>query len=90
MREACPRAGREPFPFIAPTQENRSFSPSISRLSGTVCAALRWTPDQFWDATPAELAAISAVFADNAPGHLGLAPLGTEQLEKLKETFPDG
>jgi uncharacterized phage protein (TIGR02216 family) len=55
-----------------------------------VCAVLGWTPEQFWNATPAELAVIFSVFSEIAPGHQNQAPLGTQQLEKLKETFPDG
>ncbi|WP_430428074.1 phage tail assembly chaperone [Parasphingorhabdus sp.] len=48
-----------------------------------------WTPDQFWNATPTELAAIFAAFADNGSGQFGHAPPGADQLAKLKETFPD-
>nr|WP_254305439.1 hypothetical protein [Sphingopyxis sp. BSNA05] len=33
------------------------------------------------------MATIFSVFAGSGPGQ---APLGTEQLEKLKEAFPDG
>ncbi|MEH6715313.1 phage tail assembly chaperone [Parasphingorhabdus flavimaris] len=97
MREPCPGEGRGPSPVIAsagpsgdglpPSRENRIFAVSASTLSGTVSAVLGWTPEQFWEATPAELAAIFSVFADN---HSGQRPLGTTQLEKLKEVFPDG
>lgn len=73
-----------------PSQENRTFAASASRLSGTVSAVLGWTPDQFWRATPAELAAIFSTFADNMAGLSGELPLGTAQMEKLKEVFPDG
>ena len=73
-----------------PAQGHCQFSVSAQKLSGMMCAVLGWTPEQFWDATPAELAAIFAVFPDNAPGHPGQTPLSIEQLEKLKEVFPDG
>ncbi|NCN84135.1 MAG: phage tail assembly chaperone [Sphingomonadales bacterium] len=66
------------------------FGTLVFQLSGTVSAVLGWTPEQFWNATPAELAAIFAAFSENTPGHQNQAPLGITQLEKLKETFPDG
>jgi hypothetical protein len=75
---------------LPPSRENRKFAASASQLSGTVSVVLGWAPDQFWDATPAELATIFTAFADNEPGHLSQSPLGIEQLEKLKESFPDG
>jgi len=68
-------------------REDRNFAATALRLSGTVSAVLGWTPKQFWEATPAELAAIFSAFADN---HSGQLPLGTKQFEKLKEAFPDG
>ena len=93
----CPREGGDPSPVGSaddlfrdgppPSRGHTYFASSIEKLSGTVSAVLGWTPDQFWQATPAELATIFAVFAGSGPGHV---PLGTEQLEKLKETFPDG
>jgi uncharacterized phage protein (TIGR02216 family) len=75
---------------LPPSRENSDFSDSTRKLSGTVCGILGWTPEQFWNATPAELAVIFSVFSEIAPGHQNQAPLGTQQLEKLKETFPDG
>ena len=78
------------FRRLRPSQENRTFVTSAATLSGMVCAVLGWTPEQFWNATPAELAVIFSVFSEIAPGHQNQAPLGTQQLEKLKETFPDG
>ncbi|PHR13629.1 MAG: hypothetical protein COA41_17875 [Sphingopyxis sp.] len=66
------------------------FSNATQKLSGTVCAVLGWTADQFWKATPAELGAILAVFSEHAPSHRAQVPLDAEQLEKLKESFPDG
>jgi len=78
------------FRRLRPSRENRIFAVLASRLSGTVSAVLGWTPEQFWNATPAELGSIFSAFADNGSGHSGQTPLGTQQLEKLKETFPDG
>jgi len=100
VREPCPRAGGDPSPVGSaddlfrdgppPSRGHTYFLSSIEKLSGTVSAVLGWTPDQFWNATPAELAIIFSTFADNIPGHSGQPPLGTKQLEKLKEAFPDG
>tara|TARA_R110002124_G_scaffold272013_1_gene441001 strand:- start:6520 stop:6699 length:180 start_codon:yes stop_codon:yes gene_type:complete len=59
-------------------------------LSGTTCSFLGWAVDQFWSATPAELAAIFAVFSENGAGHQAVPPLDGKQLEKLKEIYPDG
>ncbi len=66
------------------------FRTSASRLAGIIPARFSWTPDQFWDATPAELTAIlNASFAastDNQPAE----PLTKTQLDTLKETLDHG
>lgn len=36
----------------------RAFGPGALRLAGLAARALGWRPDEFWQATPAELAAI--------------------------------
>ncbi len=41
-----------------------SFAPHALRLAGIVCRQLGWHPALFWDATPAEIAAI---FASDQP-----------------------
>ena len=44
-----------------------------------------WTPEVFWNATPAELAAlVRAAAGDEA------TPLSRGDIERLKEAFPDG
>lgn len=48
---------------------------------------LGWRPDEFWAATPAELAAIVQGFADEAPGGV---PAARSDLSALMEQFPDG
>tara|TARA_R110000787_G_scaffold111730_1_gene220649 strand:+ start:23425 stop:23706 length:282 start_codon:yes stop_codon:yes gene_type:complete len=93
VRDACPREGGDTSPAGSaddlsrdgprPSPGHNDFSSSTHKLSGAVSAVLGWTPDQFWKATPAELATIFAALADSVP-------LGTEQFEKLKEDFPDG
>ena len=66
------------------------FSTATERLSGTVSCLLGWTADQFWRATPAELAAIFTAFPGKDLGLQAAVPLDMKQLEQLKETFPDG
>ena len=52
-------------------------------LSGLAARLLGWSPDEFWRATPAELA---AAFGEPAPGDGMLS----DELERLREQFPDG
>jgi uncharacterized phage protein (TIGR02216 family) len=61
------------------------FSDSASRLAGIAGALLGWRPDEFWNATPAELAAVLGAMSG------GDAPAGdAADLARLKEKFPDG
>lgn len=62
------------------------FRNDAARLAGLAGALLGWRPDDFWRATPAELAAVLA--AMNASG----AGAGADEgdLEKLRRMFPDG
>jgi len=61
------------------------FSDAAARLAGLAGALLGWRPDEFWRATPAELAAILAAL------HGGEAAAVTrDELARLKEMFPDG
>ena len=61
------------------------FEQGAARLAGLAGALLGWRPDEFWDATPAELAAIlNAMIADEPP------PASAADLARLKELFPDG
>ena len=55
------------------------------RLAGFSGLMFGWTPDIFWGATPAELAALVRA----AAGEDG-APLGSDEVARLKEAFPDG
>lgn len=57
-----------------------SFGQGARRLAGMVGKLLGWRPDEFWAATPAELAAILA--PDAAPGP---APLTREEMNRLME-----
>jgi uncharacterized phage protein (TIGR02216 family) len=61
------------------------FGAGALRLAGLTARALGWRPDEFWNATPAELAAILAPGADGET-----APLSRGELDNLMESFGDG
>ncbi|MGQ0588574.1 MAG: phage tail assembly chaperone [Sphingosinicella sp.] len=60
------------------------FSDGAARLAGLAGLLLGWRPDEFWAATPAELA---AVLGATAPGEVPASPA---DLARLMEMFPDG
>lgn len=61
-------------------QSGHAFAPGALRLAGLVPRLLGWTPDIFWNATPAELAAILAPdAAAEAP------PLTRNEMTRLME-----
>lgn len=62
-----------------------AFAQNAARLAGLAGAVLGWSPSTFWQATPAELAAVFS--ACRGPDE---APAGTDLLARLKEQFPDG
>lgn len=57
-----------------------TFAESARRLSGLVPRLLGWRPGDFWDATPAELAAIF-----EPSGETPAAPLSRTELDALME-----
>ncbi|MEA3061861.1 MAG: hypothetical protein QOJ94_1642 [Sphingomonadales bacterium] len=61
------------------------FAEAASRLAGAAALLLGWRPDEFWGATPAELAAVLAA----AKGETAAA-LDRAGLERLMEVHPDG
>jgi uncharacterized phage protein (TIGR02216 family) len=61
------------------------FADRAARLAGIAGVSLGWRPDEFWRATPAELAAIFGAFEQD-----GDAPVVADDLARLKEMFPDG
>ena len=61
------------------------FSDAANRLAGLAGAMLGWRPDEFWRATPAELAAVLAAMAGEEA-----ASASAEDLARLMERFPDG
>lgn len=61
------------------------FGDGAARLAGVVSLAFGWGPDAFWNATPAEVAALIAALNGGAP-----APLDSTTIDRLKEQYPDG
>ncbi|WEK45622.1 MAG: phage tail assembly chaperone [Candidatus Andeanibacterium colombiense] len=59
------------------------FSDSAARLAGLVPRLLGWPPGTFWNATPAELAAILSPAPEGEP-------LARSELEKLMERDTHG
>ena len=60
-----------------------SFGPAAVRLCGAAATVLGWRPAEFWEATPAELAAVLTPLAGEIEG----PDLGT--LDALRRQFPD-
>jgi uncharacterized phage protein (TIGR02216 family) len=63
---------------------SESFTDGAARLAGLVPRLFGWPPDAFWNATPAELAAILAPEAGGEP-----APLSRGELDRLMERERD-
>ena len=61
------------------------FSDCAARLAGLAGAVLGWRPEEFWRATPVELACVLAAFAGGEGGTAGAV-----DVKRLKEMFPDG
>jgi hypothetical protein len=62
------------------------FSEAAARLAGLAGAFLGWRPDEFWQATPAELTTVLAAVAGSERG----ASASSDDLRRLMEMFPDG
>jgi uncharacterized phage protein (TIGR02216 family) len=56
-----------------------------ARLAGMAGLAFGWSPDTFWNATPAELAALVQAALGDEP-----VPLASAEIARLREAFPDG
>lgn len=63
---------------------SQRFSPGAARLAGVAAQALGWRPQEFWTATPSELALALAL-----PTATGTPPSRAE-IERLIERNPDG
>jgi hypothetical protein len=62
-----------------------TFARAAGRLAGQAGAVLGWSPDAFWAATPAELAAVVAALAGEAAD-----PPDATTIARLREAFQDG
>ena len=62
-----------------------SFTDGAARLAGLAGMLFGWTPDTFWRATPAELAAMLTALAGDAP-----APPDPATIARMRQEFPDG
>lgn len=58
-----------------------TFGQQASQLAGLAARLLGWSPDEFWHATPTELAA--------AIGHGANEPVAEDELARLMAQFPD-
>lgn len=61
------------------------FAEAAVRLAGAAGVAFGWRPEEFWRATPAELAALVTALSGEAA-----EPVDGALLARLKEQFPDG
>jgi hypothetical protein len=61
------------------------FVESAGRLAGLAGALLGWRPDEFWQATPLEVAGVLQALAGGRGGDAASAA----DLARLKEMFPD-
>ena len=72
------RTGPLPLP-----QGERGFGDAAAQLCSAAAMLLGWRPDEFWNATPEELA-----LALRAPEHAAEAP-DRETIDELRRRFPD-
>lgn len=72
-----------PSPQPLSPEEVRGFGDGAARLCGAAAMLLGWRPDEFWNATPAELA-----LALRMPGTEAEAP-NRATIEDLRRRFPD-
>ena len=60
-----------------------TFAESARQLAGHTALLLGWRPDEFWNATPAELATIVAALSPTSEAADGA------MLSQMMELFPD-
>lgn len=62
-----------------------NFAERAALLAGQAGVAFGWTPELFWNATPAELVALVRAVAGGE-----VAPPDRDTIAQLMEAFPDG
>ena len=65
---------------------SEAFGPGALRLVGVMARLAGWPPEQFWAATPADVAAALAAWVEEDTG----APMARDALAAMMEGFPDG
>lgn len=72
---------------VAERTDTALFTDGAARLAGLAGVAFGWSPDAFWRATPAELAAlVRAATGDDA----AVDPPDAMTITRMREAFPDG
>jgi hypothetical protein len=69
---------------------NETFAAVARRLAGLVPLVFGWRPHEFWEATPAELAALVDGLREVRGGRDPAEPLGRAKLAALMERDGDG
>ncbi len=67
-----------------------SFAQAARRLAGQTALLLGWRPDEFWRATPDELADALRALGEATTGIGGASPIDRADIRQLMEAFPDG
>lgn len=63
-----------------------AFGPAAMRLGGVMARLVGWSPDLFWNATPAEAAMVLAAWTNQAGTDV---PPDAAMRAQLMEQFPD-
>jgi hypothetical protein len=64
------------------------FADAAARLAGIAGVLFGWRPEEFWRATPAELATLVATLSGGPSANA--TPPAPTTLARLQEMFPDG
>lgn len=64
-----------------------TFAQAASRLAGLAGITFGWRPDEFWNATPDELAALVRAATGKTPD---ATPPDATVIARMQEAYPDG
>lgn len=64
--------------------DGKAFGPVAAALAGMMARALGWRPDDFWNVTPADVAAVLAAWRDEGAGGVDRTDLAA-----MMEQCPD-